>query len=503
MLNLVSSYWSRLAVSSLCELVELFVDKVPLPDIDLSCKDRVFNPWRTFWLFLGQILTVTQTCREALRKAQVWLSLSLTSGTGNGNSNSNTGTRETKTKTKTNKKIISSNTSGYCQARSRLDQGYLDKVNREVVEQIENQPQSNPNFLWCGRHVKVVDGSSVSMPDTEENQELYPQPKGQKQGCGFPVMRIVATFSLATGILIASRRGSLNVHERTLWHQMWDCYEENDVVVADRGFCSFADFWMLSKKKVDSVMRLHQQRGKKKGKGAEEAGEGKGVKIIKKFNKNDYLVQWKKTGKHPRWLTPKEWQEVPETITVRHVKINIDIPGFRTRKIIVATTLLDNIRYPMEALAELYRRRWLAELFLRDMKTTMRMDVLRCKTPELVHKEFTIFIIAYNLIRSLILQAALEKGIDPYRISVAGAIATIRQWAPILATRQSLEEKEACFNLFLKLLASDTLPERTEPQIHPRAIKRRPKNYQLLTKPRHEFQEIPHRHKYRKNLALS
>jgi len=381
-----------------------------------------------------------------------------------------------------------------------------------VVEQVENQNQSHPNFLWCGRNVKVVDGSSVSMPDTEENQELYPQPEGQKKGCGFPVMRIVAIFSLATGILLASRKSNLGVSERALWHDMWDCYQENDVVLADRGFCSFADFWMLSKRKVDCVMRLHQKRGKRKGKGKGKSEgkiedeieiKGEGVKIIKKFNKNDWLVQWKKTGNCPKWLTKKEWQQLPQTITVRHVKVNIDIPGFRTRKVIVATTLLDNKKYSTQALAQLYRRRWLAELFLRDMKTTMRMEVLRCKTPNLVHKELTIFIIAYNLIRSLILQAALKKGIDPYCISVAGTIATIRQWAPILATLKHPKEKEALINSFLELLASDILPGRNSPQIHPRAIKRRPKNYQLLTKPRHEFREIPHRHKYRKNLAFS
>ncbi len=341
------------------------------------------------------------------------------------------------------------------------------------------------------------------MPDTEGNQKCYPQSKSQKKGCGFPLMRIVVMFSLATGILIASRKANMNVHERTLWHGMWDCYEKNDVALADRGFCSFADFWMLSQMNVDSVMRLHQRRGKKKGGKGEEGEQGEGVKIIKKLNKNDWLVQWKKTYKSPTWLSQKQRQQLPKTIMVRHVKVNIDIPGFRTRKVIVATTLLDNKKYPLEALAELYRRRWLAELFFRDMKITMRMEVLRCKTPDLIHKEFTIFIIAYNLIRSLILEAALKKGIDPYRISVAGTISTIRQWAPILATLKLREEKEACMNAFLELLASDTLPERMAPQIHPRAKKRRPKNYQLLTKPRHEFREIPHRHKYRKDLAFS
>lgn len=250
-------------------------------------------------------------------------------------------------------------------------------------------------------------------------------------------MRIVVMFSLATGLILACRKGSLHVSERTLWHRMWDVYQQGDVVLADCGFCSYADYWLLSQRKVDCVMRIHQAR--------------KNNKVIKRFNKNDYLVEWQRGGSssRPKWLTKEQWKEIPQSMTVRLVNINVDIPAFRTKNIIVATTLLDNKKYPPQAIAHLYLQRWLGELFIKDIKTTMRMNVLRCKTPEMVHKEITIFMIAYNFIRSLIWQAALNNGIAPYRISFAGTIATIRQWAPILAVIDGYKKKSTitrCIN---------------------------------------------------------
>ncbi len=473
----ISSFWSRFANSALSELVELFGNKIPLPEVPplrqvpkgkivrdkYEPRDRIFNQWRTFWLFLSQVLSLAQTCNEALKKAQVsiWC--------------------ETK-------KVISSSTSAYCQSRNRLNPLYLDEIHQRVVEQTECHIPSKS--LWYGRHVKVVDGSSVSMPDTEENQRLYPQPSSQKKGCGFPVMRIVVIFSLVTGIMLACRKGSLHKHERILWHEMWSCYQNNDVVLADCGFCSFAEYYLLKEKGVDCVMRLHQRRKEKK--------------ITKKFNSNDYLVEWEKgtISQKPNWMDQKKWEQLSKTMIVRHVKITVDIPGFRTKKLTIATTLLDPKKYPPQALADLYRRRWMAELFLRDIKTTMRMKVLRSKTPEMIQKELTAFIIAYNLIRSFIWETALDKGIDPYRISFKGAIASIIQWTPLLANITGINEKKQCIDALMQVIATDLLPirKKTRIRIEPRAIKRRPNsNFQLLTKPRHEFSEIPHRHKYRKS----
>lgn len=365
----------------------------------------------------------------------------------------------------------------------------METVDHQVRNELKTKGSIAPGHLWSGRSVKVADGTSVSMPDTPKNQELYPQPKGQKKGCGFPVMRLVVSFCLTTGILLSCRKGALNVHERTLWRQMWNDYEEGDVVLADCGFCSYADYWLLAQRGVDSVMRLHQMRKEKK--------------IIKRFNKNDRLVQWEKNKKPPKWITREKWKDIPEAMTVRHVTVNVDIPGFRTKNFVLATTLMDEKKYPREALAALYLRRWKVEIFIRDIKTTMRMDILRCKTPNMVHKELTLFIIAYNLIRILIWEAVLKKDVDPFRISVAGTIAIIRQWAPKLANTEEESERERLIKLMMEFIASEIVPERVYRERQARALKRRMKSYQLLTKPRNEFREIEHRHKYRKNVASS
>lgn len=357
-------------------------------------------------------------------------------------------------------------------------------MDHQVRDELKVKGRIQPRHLWYGRPVKLVDGTSSSMPDSEENQARYPQPKGQKKGCGFPVMRLVVSFCLTTGLLLSYRKGALNIHERLLWHEMWGDYEAGDIVLADCGFCSYADYWLLLQRGVDCVMRLHQARKEKK--------------IIKRFNKNDRLVQWKKTKKPPKWMTREQWKQVPNEMTVRHVTVNVDVPGFRTRKYVLATTLLDEKKYPPQALAALYRRRWTVELFIRDIKTTMGMDILRCKTPNMIHKELTLFIIAYNLIRILIWEAALEKDRDPFRISVAGTIAIIRQWAPILAFIKDEGLKEDLIKKMMEFIAAESIPNRRHRKRQPRAIKRRPKNFQLLMAPRNEFMEIEHRHKYRK-----
>jgi hypothetical protein len=388
-MNEFTTVYQDLARAPFGELQSILGAKVLQPDHDTSCRNRIFNQWRTFWLFLFQVLSATQSCREALKKAQVWLYISCN-------------------------KAISSSTSAYCQARSRIKQSYLNKVHKEVIKSFENTVSQC--HLWLGKRVYIVDGSSVSMPDTKKNQSHYPQPKAQKKGCGFPVMRIVALFSLATGALITFKNGSLNNHERTLWHAMDEEFESGDVLLADRGFCSFADFYKLLQKGVDSVMRLHQRRSKR-------------LTILKKLGKDDWLVEWEKSEICPTWLSREEWQNIPSSLIVRHVRIHVNIHGFRSKNIILATTLLDYKTFSKEALRDLYLKRWRAEIFLRDLKTSMRMAVLRCKTPELIYKELTIFMIAYNCVRALIWESAMKKNIDPYRISFKGTFETIIHWA--------------------------------------------------------------------------
>ncbi len=239
-----------------------------------------FPPSRTFWLFLSQVLDETGCCREALRRFKSWLFL-----------------EEGKT--------ISPNTAAYCKARAKLCPGELKQANRRLVNKIE---KACP-WLWHGRRVTVVDGSGLSMPDTPENQSAWPQSKRTKPGCGFPVMRVCALFSLATGAMAGLAHGSLQVHERTLYRTLWRLLRKGDVVLGDRGFCAFADFYLLSQKGVDCVMRKNGRR--------------QNSRVIRRLGKNDQIVEWSKSGVCPKWLAPKAWLGLPETIMVREVKVNV------------------------------------------------------------------------------------------------------------------------------------------------------------------------------------
>ena len=416
-----------------------------------------FPPGRTFWLFLSQVLSADGSCQEAAKKFLAWLAL-------------------------TNGPQASPRTAGYCKARARLSQADIDREAERVVQRIQAAAAAVP--LWRGRRVKIADGSSVSMPDTAPNQQAYPQPKGQKAGCGFPVMRIVAIFSLTTGVLLHLAKGALRVGERALFRSLWDRFDPGDVVLTDCGFCSYADVFLLLQRGVDCVMRNHQRRKV-------------GLSLVRRLGRGDRIIQWHKTSTRPKWLSPEEWRALADRLTLREITFSVAVDGFRTEVITVVTPLLDPEAFPKAAFVELYRQRWRAELHLRDIKTTMGMDVLRAKSPAMIHKELTMHVMAYNLIRALMLDAAVSHGVSAHRIRFKGAVATVRQWAPLLVAGElDAPRQRRMMKRLLECLALDPLPHRPN-RTEPRARKRRPKNYQLLTQPRHEFKETPHRSKYK------
>lgn len=417
-----------------------------------------FSPSRVFGLFLSQVLSADHACRETLRKFLGFLALE--------------------------KKSASGRTAGYCKARARLPQEALDSTHLRLARKIRSEHL--PRGLWLGRAVKVVDGTGLSMPDTAPNQRLYPQPKRAKKGCSFPVMRVVALFCLGTGVLLDMAKASLAVSERALFRSLWSLLEAGDVLLADRGFCGFAEFYFLKQRGVDCVMRAHQARTT-------------GKRRVKRLGRGDWLVLWHKSKQSPEWPGKEAWRGVPQTLLVREITFRVPFKRFRTRLVTIATTLTDPDAFPTEAFADLYRRRWRAELFLRDIKTTMGMDILRCKTPGMIDKELTLHLIAYNLVRLSMLQAARRHGMPFERISFKGALSTLRQWAPHFF-RAGRAMRRFLWTRLLEYLAGDSLPHRPG-RIEPRARKRRPKNYQLLNKPRHDFKEIQHRNKYKKMLS--
>ena len=404
------------------ELSQVFGQWLELPEsFGNPGRKRLFFQSRTFWLFLSQVLSADQACREVVRKFLVWLGLKQGA-------------------------TASANTAAYCRARARLRQEHIEEANAQVLQKIEAKVLKEN--LWYGRSVKVIDGSGLSMPDTPENQEVYPQSRRQKRGCGFPTMRIVAMFSLSAGAILALAQAALEVSERALFRSLWPLLEPGDVALADCGFCGYAEFYYLLQRGVDSVMRNHPRRKV-------------GLSELKRLGKGDRLIQWHKSRVCPRWPAKQDWLRIPDRLFVREIKFSVDIPGFRTKAITIATTLLDHKAFPKQAFLDLYRRRWMAELFLRDSKITMGMDVLRCKSPEMVHKELAMYQIAYNLIRALMLQAATSHDVPLERISFKGTVATARQWAPYMAAADlNNRERKWLMQLMLSYVAEDLLPRR-------------------------------------------
>lgn len=281
--------------------------------------------------------------------------------------------------------------------------------------------------------------------------------------------------------MLALATGSIHDGERTLLRKLWRFLKPGDVALGDRGFCSYADFFLLAARGVDSVARKHQRR---------ISG------VVKKFGGNDYLMEWVKTHRKPAWLTEKQWKNIPDRMTVREITVVVGVKGFRTQNITIATTLTDPVAFPAQAFADLYRKRWRVELYLRDIKTTMCMDTLRCKTQEMVVKELWMHVIAYNLIRAVMQESAILHRAPPERLSFKGTLATVRQWARVLSCAGFNEKRRlVLYGVMLACIARDTVPIRPN-RTEPRARKRRPKGYQLLNKPRKLFHEIQHRSKY-------
>ena len=376
----------------------------------------------------------------------------------------------------------SPNTAAYCKARQRLSLRLIEKVHETMIRKTEHLEEGEK---WYGRRVKVIDGSAISMPDTPANQQMYPQSTRQKPGCGFPIMRIVAIFCLHGGAMIAMARDTLNISETTLFRRLWNALKPNDVALADRGLCSYAHFYFLAKRGVDCVMRNNQRRTV-------------GLTPLKRLGKGDRLVEWHKSKVYPQWPSKKQWDAIPDRMTVREITFTITTPGFRSDRIIVVSTLIDPKAFPTHAFPELYLRRWRAELYLRDIKVTMGMDILSCKSPEMVEKELRMRIVAYNLVRVLMLEAARTHGVSCERISFKGTISTLQQWASTLDRSHFNDQKRRdLYEMMLYYLATDLVPHRPNRR-EPRALKRRPKQYPSLTKPRAAFKEIPHRKKYKK-----
>ena len=418
-------------------------------------RDRCWNLRLVFWTFLWQIAQAGASCREAVRQAQA---LCLING----------------------QRRPDKATSPYCQARALLPLERLQQIHDEVVEAADKIIGAGQ--LWCGRRVLIADGCTVTAPDTPENQKAYPQQATQQPGCGFPIIRLVVLLSLATGMLVGWATGNWFEHEVPLLQTLWDYLRPGDVLLADRGFCNWAILAQCAQRQLDAVFRL---------KGSRRGDFRRGQRL----SRHERLVQWRKPPQQAWTVSKKLWVQLPEVLTLRLVRCTLSIPGFRTRQVTLVTTLLDCQLFPPAKLAQLYYRRWSMELSLRNLKTTLQMDQLSCKNPSNLEREIRMHFLVHNLVRRLMLQAACQHHVSLERVSFAGSLAAARRYGEVLLQVRSKRQRRILQDQLLRLLAQDLVAERPGRR-EPRAVKRRPKPYPLLNKPRHRFREISHQTRY-------
>jgi hypothetical protein len=378
--------------------------------------------------------------------------------------------------------LPSADPTAYCQARQRLP----GEVFADLLSQIGSRMKALPRAeqTWLGRRVWVTDGSTASMSDTPELQKAFPQPAGQQPGCGFPVAKFVVLFCWATGAIVDIVISSLASHELPLYRRLWQHFQPGDMVLNDRAYCTYVDFARLRERDVYCISRLHQKRKIDRH-------------AARRLGHDDWLVTWQRPE---QWIpscgiNQQKFEQLSETLDVRIVRITHVPRGFRSRPIWVATTLLDPIETPADEIRALYRDRWTAELNLRSLKTALGMDVLRGKSVDVVSKEITMHLVAYNLIRLLMWQAATQHGRDLHRLSFTGTLHRWRTMMPILTQHRTLADTLRLIGLTLCWIANDLVPNRPD-RLEPRRRKRRPKQYNVLQHPRgwyHQRYDAKHR----------
>jgi hypothetical protein len=414
-----------------------------LEDEGVSYRNRLYTPMITLWTWLCQVIDKDKSCKNAVSRITSYLAAS-------------------------GETPPSTDTGAYCKARKRLKERLLPRLLRYTGKHLHEQDQE----LWCGRRVSLVDGSTVTMADTEENQSEYPQPESQAQGCGFPMANIVALFCLKTGALIEAVIGALTTHEINLFRSLYDCLQPGDVILGDRLYGTYADICLLKARGIDSVFRIHWRRKTDFRRG----------KILGCY---DHIVEWTKPLRCSQGLASVLYAQLPESIMLREVRFRVEVKGFRPQHITLTTTLLDAELYTKEALAELYSHRWDVEIDLRHLKTTMKMEHLPCKTPQMVRKEFYMHLLAYNLIRTIMFQASVEYGGTPLGISFQATIQHQHNFSYALAYVDA-EVVDRLYETLLYLVSKERLLIRPG-RVEPRLKKRRPKDYKYLQKPRRQL----------------
>lgn len=446
--QVVSSFLSQPGLPFASVLSAERVGRVFAKHDNLFGAGAVYSTVLTLWAFLGQVLRDGKeaACQSAVARVVTY-------------------------QQQTGQPVPTRDTGDYCRARAKLSEAALHELTMEIANELQEQAQ--PAWLWKGRHAKLVDGFTFTMPDTDENQAVYPQQRSQKEGVGFPIARACAILSLATGCIMNVAIGPYagkETGETALLREMLDSLHPEDLVVADRYYCSFMMIALLQNRGIDVCARMHQRRHVDFRRG-------------KRLGKYDHLVEWTKPAR-PDWMDEATYEAIPTKITMREIRFNVVEPGRRVETLTVVTTLVDPEEYSKEDLAELYDFRWHAELDIRSIKQSLNLDHVRCKSPEMVRRELWTTLLGYNLIRTTAAAAALLYGRQPRQISFTGTCQyVLSSWMLISLGYMSPRGLLAHCQTLLFQISQCEVGNRPG-RIEPRVLKRRRHRYKLMREPR-------------------
>jgi hypothetical protein len=411
-------------------------------------RQRHWSLRLTCWTFLAQVLSPGSACRAAVRQAQAHARLE-------------------------DRPVPADEDSAFCQARLRLPLEFLHQCVAHVGLSLEQGVGAAQR--WCGHRVKVLDATTLTAQDTPANQKAFPQHPDQAPGCGFPLLRLAGLFCLASGALLGWATGDYWQSEMALAGTLWELLAPGEVLLADRYYGCYRVLALVRARGADAVCRLH---------GSRAADFRRGQRL----GPMDRRVTWTRPRQLPAGLSWEEWLAFPATLTVRLVRVRVEEKGFRTRTVTLVTTLLDAQKYPVSALAALYRRRWQVELSFRQIKTALSMEHLMVRSPEMIARSLAMHLLAYQLIRALMQEAAQSWDVPLERISFQGAVDAARHFGEAVLRARSRRGRQALLAELLRVLAADAVPERPGRR-EPRALKRRPKRYPRLDCPRRQYRE--------------
>ena len=450
--DIASDKYRELSENDLGELSQQLRNEIPpefLQSLSETKRERVYTNVVTFWAFLGQVISEDQSCRRAVSRVRQWYQ-------------------------KKNKKVPSSDTKSFCSARHSLPVEMLQKVNRHIYDQLDQELSAD--CLWRGFSIYAEDGTSAHMPDTEDNQATFPQPCTQDEGCGFPVVKLCGLINLGHGGLRDFTSSEIETSEHKGHDKLKEYLAKGDLLIGDRLYSSYEIIAGLMDQEVQYIGRHHQARKIDFRRG-------------KKIGKNQRLVTWNKPLQQQpgSCLSKEQWETLPATLEMRLIRTKGPDREGKQRTLYVVTTLLNHIDYPAEEITSLYAHRWEIEVRFRDIKTTMGMELLRTKTPEMIEKEILMYMIAYNLVRLLMLKAGNLYGVNHRRISFKGTMQILEE-ARVnfvnIADKPRLRAEAK--NGLLAEIADQIVKERPG-RSEPRHKKRRFKPYGWIQKPRHSY----------------